>query len=290
MRSPSGRAKSRPRPIIEADSSMDRRLFIAACLAAPLPPVPARAQAQAKDQLADFGLVLLHGKGGGPGGVIASLAQHLRAQGARVDMPRMEWAGERGRPAGYFVPYEQALRPIGAALARLRAQGARKIVLAGQSLGANAAMAYVARNGASGLAGLVALAPGHTPERFRRPEILRALEEARALKTSGQGQTRRAFPDANDGRTFDVEASAEAWLSYFEPDGPAYIPRNAARLPSIPFLWVIGRRDNLHAAGRGYAFDRAPRHARSLYLEIDADHMSTPDRARADVAAWLRTL
>jgi len=202
----------------------------------------------------------------------------------------MGWAGARGRPVAYAIPYEEALQPIGDAIARMRAQGARKIVLAGQSLGANAAIAWTARHGVSGLAGVVALAPGHTPERFRRPEILRALEEARALVAAGQGERRRLFPDLNVGQAFEVEASAKAWLSYFEPEGLANMPRNCARMPAMPFLWVIGRQDNLFAGGSAYAFDRAPRHPMSRYVVVEADHMATPDRARGEVAAWLRAL
>jgi pimeloyl-ACP methyl ester carboxylesterase len=289
--------RDKPSP---ARAAIDRRSLMLGALAAPLAALGAReAQAQEKAQeressseraLSQFGVVLMHGKGGGPGGPIASLAEYLRAQGARVAMPRMGWAGDRGRPAAYAQSFPQALQPIGAALAQLRADGARKLVLAGQSLGANAAIAWAARNGGGGLAGVVALAAGHTPERMRRPEILAALEQARALAASGQGKTRRMFPDINQGQSFDVEGSAEAWLSYYEPDGPANMPRNAARMPALPFLWVIGRRDMLHDAGAAYAFDRAPRHAKSRYLVVDAGHIDTPDRARAEVAAWLRAL
>ncbi len=287
--------RDKPSP---ARAAIDRRSLMLGALAAPLAALGGRdGLAQEREQeraqeraLSQFGVVLMHGKGGGPGGPIASLAEHLRAQGARVAMPRMGWAGERGRPAAYAQSFPQALQPIGAALAQLRADGARKLVLAGQSLGANAAIAWAARNGGGGLAGVVALAAGHTPERMRRPEILAALEQARALAASGQGKTRRMFPDINQGQSFDVEGSAEAWLSYYEPDGPANMPRNAARMPALPFLWVIGRRDMLHDAGAAYAFDRAPRHAKSRYLVVDAGHIDTPDRARAEVAAWLRAL
>jgi pimeloyl-ACP methyl ester carboxylesterase len=269
---------------------LDRRVLLAGGGAASLAALfGASAQAQERS-LSDYGVILMHGKGGGPGGIIASLAEHLRAQGARVDMPRMGWAGARGRPTAYAIPYEQALQPIGGAIARMRAQGIRKIVLAGQSLGANAAIAWTVRHGASGLAGVIALAPGHTPERFRRPEIQRARDEARALVAAGQGERRRLFPDVNVGQTFDVEATARAWLSYFEPEGPANIPRNCARMPAMPLLWVIGRQDILHALGSAYAFDRAPRHAKSRYIVVEADHMETPDRARGEVTAWLRTL
>ena len=116
------------------------------------------------------------------------------------------------------------------------------------------------------------------------------LAGTRALVAAGQGERRHLFPDLNVGQAFEVEASAKAWLSYFEPEGLANMPRNCARMPAMPFLWVIGRQDNLFAGGSAYAFDRAPRHPMSRYVVVEADHMATPDRARGEVAAWLRAL
>jgi pimeloyl-ACP methyl ester carboxylesterase len=86
-----------------------------------------------------------------------------------------------------------------------------------------------------------------------------------------------------------VSGTAAGWLSYYDPNGAANMARNAARI-SQPFLYVIGTADPLYAAGRGYVFSRAKANPKSRYLEIDAGHFDTPDRARADVVAWLKTL
>ncbi len=239
--------------------------------------------------LAGFGIVLMHGKGGQPGAQLASLAAALEEQGAKVVMPRMAWAGVRGRPDAYDVPYDQALTRIDAEIAQLRKQGARRIVIGGQSLGANAALAFAARRG-NGLAGIMALAPGHTPERMGRPDILRAVEHARELVGSGRGGARESFPDVNQGQSFQVEGTAQAWLSFNDPRGPANMPHNAAAMAAVPFLWVIGTNDPLVAAGRDYAFTLARPNAKSRYVEISAGHLDTPDRARAEVIAWLKSL
>src|SRR5215510_4294337 len=100
-----------------------RAIFAATLLAfsvAPALTVSAGAQA-----LAGYGIVLLHGKGGQPGGNIASLATALEADGAAVVMPKMAWAGAQGRPEKYDVAYEQALTPIKAAVEQLKARAGK---------------------------------------------------------------------------------------------------------------------------------------------------------------------
>jgi pimeloyl-ACP methyl ester carboxylesterase len=248
-------------------------------------------QAEAQTEtLAGYGIVLLHGKGGGPSGYVASLGVALREAGAKVVTPRMAWAGTQGQPDKYDVPYEQALSDIGPAIEQLRAQGATKIVVAGQSLGANAAIAYAARHG-NGLTAVVALAPGHTPERaVFKARVADGVARAKELVAAGRGSTMGSYPDLNCGRSLTVKATAQAYLSFFDPQGPASIPRNAAAMPAIPLLWVLGRNDQCSPAGRAYAFDRAAKHPKSRYLEVGGDHFQTPNVARRDVIAWLAAL
>src|SRR4051794_14706245 len=168
-----------------------RKLLAAVLLA--LVGAPAPIAAAQTGALQGYGIVLLHGKGGQPGGNIGSLAAALEAAGATVLMPRMPWSGAQGHPEKYAVPYEQALAQIGPAIARLKARGASKIVVAGQSLGANAAIGYAARHGAD-LAGIVALAPGHTPERPGfRARVAEGVARAKELVGSGRGSTLAAF-------------------------------------------------------------------------------------------------
>lgn len=257
-----------------------------ALMAAPGLTVPAAAQGQA---LAGYGIVLLHGKGGQPGGNIASLAAALDSEGAVVLMPKMAWSGSQGRPDKYDVAYEQALAPINAGVEQLKGR-ARKIIVAGQSLGANATFGYAARRGA-GLAGIIALAPGHTPERAGfRNRFAGDVARAKELVASGRGGTPATFADTNQGNAFQVRATPTAYLSFFDPNGPAVIPRNAKTMPTTPLLWVIGRRDRLAEAGRGYAFDLAPKHPKSRYVQIDSDHFNMPTAARREVIAWLQAL
>jgi pimeloyl-ACP methyl ester carboxylesterase len=131
------------------------------------------AMAQEK-ALAGFGIVLMHGKGGQPGGYVQPMALALESEGALVVMPKMAWSGTKGLPDSYSVPYPTALLEIDRAIAQLKSQGATKIIVAGQSLGANAVLGFAAKKGTE-IAGIVLLAAGHTPERMRMPEIATAL-------------------------------------------------------------------------------------------------------------------
>ena len=100
------------------------------------------------------GVVLVHGKGGGTG-PLQPLAAALKKQGALVSIPLMSWRSS-------YRTYDATLDELGVEVARLRQRGARKIVLAGHSMGANLSLGYSAARG--GIAGVVALAPGHRPE------------------------------------------------------------------------------------------------------------------------------
>ena len=83
-------------------------------------------------------------------------------------------------------------------IATLKAQGATAIVVGGQSLGGNAALAYGATH--AGLRGIIGLAPADDPQRkANRPEIAAAVARARTLMAAGKGDQRDSFADVNTG-------------------------------------------------------------------------------------------
>lgn len=246
--------------------------------------------AQAEDlQRGSMGVVLMHGKGGQPSRNIATLAQTLEAEGVKVVTPVMAWSGSRGQPFNYDKTYDMALREIDGAIAKLRARGATKFIVAGQSLGANAALAFAARK-PGGISGVIMLAPGHTPERMRSADILSAQAEARQMVAAAKGSQRREFPDLNVGQSFMVTGTYAGWYSYFDPLGAANMPANAARLRAMPILYVVGRSDPLTRMGRAYIYKQAKPHPKSRYVEVNADHFDTPHHARSLVLDWLKSL
>jgi hypothetical protein len=137
----------------------------------------------------------------------------------------------------------------------------------------------------------MAIAPGHVPERpMFAKRVAPSVARAKQVASSGKGDAPGTYSDTNQGKDFDVRATAKVYLSYFDPEGPAPMPKNASAMKPTPFLWVIGRSDPLFSAGSGYAFDRAPKHPKSKYLAVDARHETTPDIARNEVIAWLAKL
>jgi len=230
------------------------------------------------------GVVFLHGKGVWTGAFDGGIPSALEAEGAAVASPEMPWS--LGRM--YGATYDQAMREIDAAVAGLKGKGATRIFIIGHSLGANAAIGYAARR--SGVAAVVALSPGHLPETAEmRARTGDAIIEARRLLAAGN-KARRTWPDRIQGVPTFATASPAVYLSMFDPDGPAVIPRNAAALRGVPLLWVVGTSDPIFARGRAYAFARAPRNPKSRYLEVAAGHLTAPRAARSEVVAWLKSL
>src|SRR5688500_13034799 len=81
---------------------------------------------------ADVGAIVLHGKWGSPDQHVDSLAAALENQGYAVASPEMPWSRRRS----YDRSVEDADTEIDAHIAKLKAGGAKRIVLVGHSLGA----------------------------------------------------------------------------------------------------------------------------------------------------------
>jgi dienelactone hydrolase len=255
-------------------------IVVAACLMAL--PVVARAQGL---PLAGFGVVLLHGKGGTPTSMIEGLSETLKKEGALVEAPELPWSHRRI----YDATYDQAMAEIDLAVQKLKWAGAKRIVVAGHSLGGNAAIGYAARR--QDLAAVIALAPGHLPEAWAlRIRTKGAIAKAKQLIADGKGDVPMSFPDLAQGIPFQVKATPNVYLSMFDPEGPAVIPRNAAAMGAVPFLWVVGVGDPIFFHGRDYGFDPGAKHPKSKYLVIPGLHLTTPFQARRMIVDWLRSL
>jgi len=234
--------------------------------------------------LQGLGVVFLHGKGVWTGAFDGGIPAALEAEGAVAAAPEMPWSVGRI----YGATYDEAMREIDAAVAGLKAKGATRIVIIGHSLGANAAIGYAAHR--HGVAAVVALSPGHLPETAEmRARTGEAVVQARALLAAGE-KSRRVWPDRIQGVPTFATASPAVYLSMFDPDGPAVIPKNAAALHGVPLLWVVGTSDPIFARGRDYAFMRAPRNPKSRYIEVSAGHLTAPRAAQSQVVEWLKSL
>lgn len=251
-----------------------RFLFSAAALA-----VPVWASAQDKP----CAVVLMHGKWGNTR-YISFFGRRLQpyCEVRNIEMP---WSERRN----YDATYLQALDEIAAQVRALRAEGYQRVVLAGHSFGANAAMAYMATQGDADA--VVALAPGHSPGfTYARDIGKAAVDRARALVADGQGDEMLSMDDANQGQRKSVRMRAAVLLSYFDPQGLGHMPATAAafRKP-VPFLWAIGTGDPLVRGGQAFAFDRAPTHPASRYLEYEGGHGDI-DGLAEPVLQWIQAL
>lgn len=231
------------------------------------------------------GIVLLHGKQDKAPYHVGSLVQELRGAGHLVATPEMSWSRNRI----YDASYQDALLEIDKAVAALKKDGARKILVGGLSLGGNVAVGYASRR--DNLAGIIVLAPGHFPElRGFREMSAASVARAKEMVAAGRGDSTDSFSDTNMGKNFNSRASARNYLSYFDPDGPAVVPTNAAAIRSpIPILWVVGTKDPLTRPS-SYAFDKAPPHPKNKYVAVDAGHLETPTAAAEQVLTWLQSL
>ena len=229
-------------------------------------------------------VILMHGKWGSPQ-FIGHFGRRLEPYCA-VNAIEMPWSRRRN----YDIPYPLALKEVGSQVQALRAKGYQRVVVMGQSFGANAAMAYMAQEGDADA--VVALAPGHSPAYMYSNGIGKdAVDKARELVKAGQGSEKLAMDDLNQGKRQSIRMSADVLWSYFDPAGLGHMPGTAASFKKpVPFLWVIGTNDPLYAAGEDFAYRKAPDHPASKYLVVSAGHIDTPDVAAAQVLEWLRGL
>ncbi|MBF0465459.1 MAG: alpha/beta hydrolase [Nitrospirae bacterium] len=246
------------------------------------------------------GVLLLHGKGGSPPtddpvevigkrkgshteDSLNKLMSDMKYAGFIVIAPNMPYSGNRE----YCKSYEDTLTEVDSYVAQLRQKGATRIFIAGHSLGANVAIAYAAK---ASVDGVVAMAPGHVPEKPDfQSKLGDSLKRARQMAESGNGGTKDTFTDSNQGLTSTITTTADIYLSWFLPDGPAVMPSNAASIkPGTAFMWVVGTQDKMYKRGPSYAYNKVPSNTCNKYLVVNADHMNTPRVASEDIIKWIQ--
>jgi pimeloyl-ACP methyl ester carboxylesterase len=239
----------------------------------------------------DIGVVLMHGKQAMPGQPpgMAQLESELQRRGAKVVSPQMPWASGEWQKINVTVEGAHAL--IDAQVAQLRARGARRIVVAGHSIGGNVALSYaVAR---PDVAAVVMISPGHSPPFSARtmPDYVAALDKAAALVQSGQGAQPFTGPDNNQGRKFEVSTTAEIYLSWMSPRRSGNMANQAPLLPArIPVLILMGDSDPAASFTEGSIFRPAAKHPYSKYLPVSGDHGSAIGDSVGQVASWVARL
>ena len=234
------------------------------------------------------GVVLMHGKSGRvrEKSPIGKLKHALEVADFIVVAPDMSWSRSRG----FDRTYAESMAEIDKAVAKLKDKGAIKIVVGGHSLGANAALGYGARH--EGLAGILAIAPGHTidTDGFQK-KVDYDYRRAKEMVAAGKGDEETGFKDINQGKKSTKTMKAKVYLSWFDPEGPAPMPKNTANLkPGTPLMWIIGEKDFMMKRGKQYAFAKAPAHPKNTYVVVKGGHKWTPREGKDEIIAWLKGL
>lgn len=231
----------------------------------------------------EIGIVLMHGKDGDTR-YVDYLAGRLSSADVHVLTPDMPWHKKRI----YDKTFEDSMKEINQYVEKLRAQGVKKVFVAGHSLGAVAAAGYGATFG--NIDGIILLAPGHLiglksfSERFSND-----VARAEAMIKEGRGDKAGRFGDINMGKTSDRSVSADIYYSWFSPGGPADFATNMARLKNgMAVLYIGGEKDKTSGSKDGYAFDKAPLNDKSLFATVPSDHLSVPGDSARIVIDWLR--
>jgi pimeloyl-ACP methyl ester carboxylesterase len=244
------------------------------------------------------GIVLLHGSWDKQPTLVEKLAGKLEDAGYKVVTPMMPWSAMRQ----YDVSYPQALLEVDAAVKGLRERyQVTRIVVAGHSIGASTAFVYAARNRQS-VDAIAALGPARSKNgtgpylAVHNPGGLSTrskenLAKAKAMMDAGAGSQLAWFNDGVQTQTRMVHAPAQAYHSYIDPEGLSDVQKAAASIaPPIPVFMAVGKTDLIAPAAKEGIFDRAPKHAKSVYLSVPGGHNETPDAASSAFIAWLGSL
>lgn len=238
-----------------------------------------------------LGLIYMNGKQGPTNSAGSNdIASKAAAAGIKVIVPSMPWS-QAGWEKISLTP-DQVFAMIDGHANQLRAQGAQRIVVGGQSLGGNVALSYaVARQS---VAGVVMAAPGHNPfgSYSRNRSIKDAIEQACQLTKSGQGSQPFSGPDENQGNSVHISTTAAVYCAWMNPRGQASMPVQARQLPaSIPLLLVIGTKDSSFGFTEANIYKPAAKNPYSKYLVIDGgDHRNTDHSASQRIVDWVKGL
>jgi pimeloyl-ACP methyl ester carboxylesterase len=230
-----------------------------------------------------IGIVVMHGKGGGPGGLVKPLADGLEARGFRVANLQMPWSGERK----YNADVAAAVKEVHAAVAELRDKGAKKIFLAGHSQGGVFAIYYAGLHAPDGL---IVIAPGgDVSTNFYLQQVGRSVSRAKDQIAAGKGGETGDYDESEGGKNWTVRTTAAIYFSWFDPDGAMNQLKSSAALPkTLPVLHVAPTSDYpVLLRAKQDMFRALPDHPLKRLYEPNSDHRNAPRDAIDAIASWI---
>ena len=235
-----------------------------------------------------IGVILMHGKGGTnkSKSPVGKLEAALKSAGFMVSAPDMPWSRFRK----FDRTYEQSMNEISDIVQRMRSDGATKVVVGGQSIGANAALGYGALVG--DMDALLIMAPGHVPAKWANAgKFNDAVDRAKAKIDAGKGDETDGYDDVNQGKRMFWDTTAKIYHSFWSPDGNAVMKKNARRLKkSVPVLLSVGTSDGYLDRAEDEIFSAVSSNPNSVYVTPDANHKNTPIKSKDEIIKWLKSL
>lgn len=232
----------------------------------------------------EIGVVVMHGKGGGPGKNVNGLASAFERAGFQVGNLNMPWSHKRR----YDVNMHGGVEEITRALDAMRARGVRKVFLAGHSQGGLFALHYA---GLHRVDGVLPIAPGGQVDGASFvPKLAPHVEKARQMVSEGRGNERADFLEFDGPEVSKaVTTTATIYLDWFDPNG-AHTTRVFKSLKEgTPVLYVAPTRDYPGLArGKQQYFSALPPHPKTRLHEPDSDHANAPDATIEEAIRWIR--
>ena len=230
--------------------------------------------------------IYIHGKNSKPViGPSEQMFNFVSGEGYTIYAPEMPWRRDKFRGT-----QKTANAIIDQLVEKIKSKG-KRVVLIGHSLGASYAMIYAAHNGDK-LAGVVPIAFAHVPQMSNLMAEVTGDSVAKANKmvAAGKGKETSDFNDLNKGEAYEIEATAEYFQSFYDPD---VLPdaSELVRKVTIPVLWISGRRDHLTDVYEHYAlFETLPKNSKNQYEEIKGNHGSVIKFSKQTIVEWLDNL
>jgi pimeloyl-ACP methyl ester carboxylesterase len=241
-------------------------------------------QAPAAEPSPRIGVVVMHGKGGGPTKYVAGLASSLEEKGYLVANLEMPWSGNRS----YDANVADAESQVESALGALRARGAAKLFIAGHSQGGLFALYF---GGQHPVDGVIAIAPGgNVGSPNYRDRLGGSVTQARQLVANGKGNEKTRFIDFEGSRgTYPVVCTPANYLSWFDPEGAMNeVKAVKAMNPRVPVLFIVPTGDYPPLLkAKELMFGALPRHPLTRLYEPDAGHLDAPAASVDEIVRWI---
>lgn len=231
-----------------------------------------------------IGIVIMHGKGGLPGGFVGPLASSLESRGFLIANLEMPWSKRRD----YDASVAAAEMQVEAAFDSLRAKGAAKLFVAGHSQGGLFALYFGDRHVFDGL---ISIAPGaNVGSPVFKEKLGDMVEQARQLVAEGKGDDKARFADYEFSKgTYPITTTPRMYLDWFAPEGAMNEVIAIKNLnPRIPVLFIAPKGDypGLQKV-KQQMFGLLPANPLTVLHEPDGNHGSAPAASADEIARWV---